>query len=197
MTIPNVFVSSFFYRQTRDQAVNALVEIYRHVGERVRADLVKKDINASKWVLLVISSIVLITMVSICNSCLCCTIRSYLHHCLWCLLPGLHRSTAEWTKWGTPDRWWSQMVRDNLLFVLSLFISIRMTFLLTGMCIYLCLFNTRPSTSICNVGMRGDDEMDSVQMAAPTKMAPKRSSSSTRPSTVGLKSSKPSSAPGR
>ena len=36
------------YQQVRDAAINALVEIYRHVGEKVRQDIIKKDINRQK-----------------------------------------------------------------------------------------------------------------------------------------------------
>ncbi|KAG8125204.1 hypothetical protein E2320_020450, partial [Naja naja] len=32
----------------RDAAINSLVEIYRHVGERVRADLSKKGLPQSR-----------------------------------------------------------------------------------------------------------------------------------------------------
>ncbi|KAI1237302.1 hypothetical protein IHE44_0014567 [Lamprotornis superbus] len=35
--------------QVRDAAINSLVEIYRHVGERVRADLSKKGLPQSRW----------------------------------------------------------------------------------------------------------------------------------------------------
>lgn len=38
----------FFYVQVRDAAINSLVEIYRHVGERVRADLSKKGLPQSR-----------------------------------------------------------------------------------------------------------------------------------------------------
>jgi hypothetical protein len=34
--------------QVRDEAVNLIVEIYRHVGEKVRTDIAKRDINSSK-----------------------------------------------------------------------------------------------------------------------------------------------------
>lgn len=34
--------------QVRDAAINSLVEIYRHVGERVRADLSKKGLPQSR-----------------------------------------------------------------------------------------------------------------------------------------------------
>lgn len=34
----------------REQVVNTLVEIYRHVGERVRHDILKREINQAKWV---------------------------------------------------------------------------------------------------------------------------------------------------
>lgn len=37
--------------QVRDSAINALVEIYRHVGEKVRVDLSKKGIPSSRSVL--------------------------------------------------------------------------------------------------------------------------------------------------
>ncbi len=37
------------FLQVRDEAVNALVEIYRHVGERVRHDLSKKDIAPTRY----------------------------------------------------------------------------------------------------------------------------------------------------
>jgi len=34
----------------REQAMTTLVEIYRHVGERFRADISRKDINTAKYV---------------------------------------------------------------------------------------------------------------------------------------------------
>ena len=37
--------------QVREAAISLLVEIYRHVGEKVRSDLAKKDINPTKYVL--------------------------------------------------------------------------------------------------------------------------------------------------
>ena len=37
--------------QVRDSAISALVEIYRHVGEKVRVDLSKKGIPSSRSVL--------------------------------------------------------------------------------------------------------------------------------------------------
>jgi len=37
--------------QVKEQAGNTLVIIYQHVGERLRADLAKKDIHPSKYVL--------------------------------------------------------------------------------------------------------------------------------------------------
>jgi len=33
----------------REQAMTTLVEMYRHVGERFRVDVSKKDINAAKY----------------------------------------------------------------------------------------------------------------------------------------------------
>jgi len=36
--------------QVKEQAGNTLVIIYQHVGERLRSDLVKKDIHPSKYI---------------------------------------------------------------------------------------------------------------------------------------------------
>lgn len=44
---------SFF--QVRDRAVSSLVEIYRHVGERVRLDLSKKGIPQPRYAILLLS----------------------------------------------------------------------------------------------------------------------------------------------
>ena len=33
----------------RDQAITTLVEMYRHIGERVRDDVAKKDISSAKY----------------------------------------------------------------------------------------------------------------------------------------------------
>ena len=41
--------------QVKEQAGNTLVIIYQHVGERLKADLVKKDIHPSKYVTLLCS----------------------------------------------------------------------------------------------------------------------------------------------
>jgi len=35
--------------KVREQAMTTLVEIYRHVGERFRVDVSKKDINTAKY----------------------------------------------------------------------------------------------------------------------------------------------------
>lgn len=39
-----------YYRliQVRQQAIDTLVEIYRHVGEKVRGDIAKRDIPEAK-----------------------------------------------------------------------------------------------------------------------------------------------------
>ena len=37
--------------QVQDSSINALVEIYRHVGEKVRVDLSKKGVPSSRSVL--------------------------------------------------------------------------------------------------------------------------------------------------
>lgn len=40
----------YYFIQVRDTAINTLVEIYRHVGEKVRIDLGKKGIPSSRYV---------------------------------------------------------------------------------------------------------------------------------------------------
>ena len=35
--------------KVRDEAITTLVEMYRHVGERLRVDVSKKDINSAKY----------------------------------------------------------------------------------------------------------------------------------------------------
>ena len=44
-------VTCCYLSQVRDSAINSLVEIYRHVGEKVRVDLSKKGIPSSRLVL--------------------------------------------------------------------------------------------------------------------------------------------------
>ena len=39
-----------FYWQVRDAAVNTIVEVYRHVGEKVRSDLGRRGIPAARCV---------------------------------------------------------------------------------------------------------------------------------------------------
>uniref|UniRef100_A0A8C2PD18 CLIP-associating protein 1 n=1 Tax=Capra hircus TaxID=9925 RepID=A0A8C2PD18_CAPHI len=50
--------------QVRDAAINSLVEIYRHVGERVRADLSKKGLPQSRLAGLLTSEIIVVTQQS-------------------------------------------------------------------------------------------------------------------------------------
>lgn len=40
--------------QVREAAITTLVDVYRHVGERVRADLAKRGLPAARWVITVI-----------------------------------------------------------------------------------------------------------------------------------------------
>lgn len=47
--LSHVFILSLFSLvKVRDRAINTLVEIYRHVGEKVRIDLAKKGIPSSR-----------------------------------------------------------------------------------------------------------------------------------------------------
>ena len=39
------------YWQVREAAVSTLVEFYRHVGERVRIDIAKKNLSQQKYVI--------------------------------------------------------------------------------------------------------------------------------------------------
>ena len=44
-----IFYFVVILKQVRDTAINTLVEIYRHVGEKVRIDLGKKGIPSSRY----------------------------------------------------------------------------------------------------------------------------------------------------
>uniref|UniRef100_A0A2K6FZI8 CLIP-associating protein 1 n=1 Tax=Propithecus coquereli TaxID=379532 RepID=A0A2K6FZI8_PROCO len=56
--------------QVRDAAINSLVEIYRHVGERVRADLSKKGLPQSRLVVVLCSE-------KPCNFCASCLDKNF------------------------------------------------------------------------------------------------------------------------
>lgn len=40
---------NLLFIQVRQQAIDTLVEIYRHVGEKVRGDIAKRDLPEAKW----------------------------------------------------------------------------------------------------------------------------------------------------
>ena len=52
--------------KVREQAATTLVEMYRHVGERFRVDISKKDINAAKYDVVVTVTTLFIVVIAAC-----------------------------------------------------------------------------------------------------------------------------------